>query len=129
MKLPNFDVSMVKWCGMHVLNLGVDLWVVGGVLKKLLSHLPDLWGDGSDDCRLYIAWQEFKQWCRLHHYQFPDLGYSLILHLACQYAYIYILYIYINIIYIESCIHIYLNICIYPFPIPCGIQWFHCTPA
>lgn len=67
-----FDVSMVKWCGMHILNLGIDLWIVGGVLKKLLSHLPDLWGDGSDDCRLYIAWQEFKEWCRLHNYQFPD---------------------------------------------------------
>lgn len=56
---------------MHVLNLGVDLWIVGNILKKLLSHLPALWGPGSDDCRLYIAWQEFKEWCRLNKYECP----------------------------------------------------------
>ena len=63
---------MVKWCAMHLIHLGCDLWIVGNCLKTLLLDTT-LWGDPEDGCsdddRLLTAWQEFKVWARQHKWQ------------------------------------------------------------
>ena len=66
--LPHFKIAMVKWCAMHVVHLGCDLWLVGNALKTLLLD-TDVWGDSSDDDRLLTAWHEFKHWARQHKWQ------------------------------------------------------------
>ena len=67
--IPHFQISMIKWCAMHVCHLGTDLWIVGNCLKTLLLD-TDLWGtDNDDDERLLNAWLEFKQWARLNKWQ------------------------------------------------------------
>ena len=58
---------MIKWCSMHILNLGIDLWALGSAFKVLLTY--PLWGEGSDDSRLHTAWQDFKCWCRLRKFE------------------------------------------------------------
>ena len=64
LRLPNFQMQMVRWDGMHTVNLGADLWTCGSVMKKLLDY--DLFGglemDESD--RLLIMYDRFKTWCR-----------------------------------------------------------------
>ena len=70
--LTNFRIGMVKWCAMHLIHLGCDLWIVGNCLKTLLLDTT-LWGDPEDGCsdddRLLTAWQEFKVWARRHKWQ------------------------------------------------------------
>ena len=60
---------MIRWDGMHVINLGVDLWVCGSVMRKLLEY--DVWGgvDMDEGDRLLIAYDEFKGWCRANKVQ------------------------------------------------------------
>ena len=65
---------MIKWCAMHVIHLGCDLWLVGNALKSLLLDTT-LFGDGCDD--ELNAWHEFKQWARQNKRQplgFTDLA-------------------------------------------------------
>jgi len=66
--LPHFKIAMVKWCAMHIVHLGCDLWLVGCALKTLLLD-TDVWGDSSDDDRLLTAWHEFKHWARQNKWQ------------------------------------------------------------
>ena len=47
---------------MHVLCLGVDLLVSGGVIKSLLGF--DFWGDGDTEQQLLVGWQHFKEWAK-----------------------------------------------------------------
>ena len=65
-------MGMVKWCSMHLIHLGCDLWIVGNCLKTLLLD-STLWGDPEDGCsdddRLLTAWHEFKAWARQHKWQ------------------------------------------------------------
>ena len=55
---------MVKWDGMHTVNLGVDLWVVASVMKKLFDY--DVFGGTEVDetDRYLIAYDSFKRWSR-----------------------------------------------------------------
>ena len=65
LKLPAFQVEMIRWDGMHTVNLGTDLWVCGSVLKKLMEY--DVFGDPEtlDEAdRLLIAYDRFRAWCR-----------------------------------------------------------------
>ena len=72
LQIPHFKRSMVKWCAMHLLHLGCDLWILGSSLRVLLST-TDFWGDGSENERLHKAWLDFKQWCREHKWQTLNL--------------------------------------------------------
>ena len=51
---------------MHVLNLGVALWVVGSCFKLILTDFPGVWGPGGDSERLREAHETFKRWTRRH---------------------------------------------------------------
>ena len=71
LKVPCFRQSMIRWCAMHVIHLGCDLWIAGSTLKFLLAK-TDTWGSASDlheNERLYKAWTVFKEWCRRHKWQ------------------------------------------------------------
>ena len=68
LQVPHFSISMVKWCAMHVVHLGCDLWLVGNALKTILID-TELWGSGHDDERLLNAWLEFKAWARQNKWQ------------------------------------------------------------
>jgi hypothetical protein len=72
---------MLKWCAMHIINLGWDLWILGSTFRTLIDDY-DVWGPGSADERLLTAWLEFKAWCRHHKWQI----------FACTNIYICILY-------------------------------------
>lgn len=80
LKLPAFQVEMIRWDGMHTVNLGTDLWVCGSVLKKLMEY--DVFGDPEtlDEAdRLLIAYDRFRAWCRANKVEyygfiFFDLG-------------------------------------------------------
>lgn len=56
---------MIRWDPMHTLNLGVDLWICGSVIKKLLAY-DRVWGgvDMDEADRLLLAYDVFKAWCR-----------------------------------------------------------------
>ncbi|CAK8985361.1 unnamed protein product [Durusdinium trenchii] len=56
---------MVRWDGMHVNNLGTDLWVCGSVIKKLLDY-DNIFGglDMDEPDRLLLAYDMFKTWSR-----------------------------------------------------------------
>ena len=63
MNLPHFSVDMVRWCSMHLINLGLDLWTCGSVFRCLLDETTT-WGPGTDDDRLLVSYQEFKAWAK-----------------------------------------------------------------
>ena len=74
---PLFDIAnlcphTLRWCSMHVLNLGVVLWSLGGLFKLLLHDFPGVFGAGSDADRLACAYNEFKTWCSKN--AVPHLG-------------------------------------------------------
>ena len=60
-----------KWCSMHIINLGISLWVCGNTLKQLLLDFPGVFGQGTDAQRLKRAYTEYKEWCRVRHVQQP----------------------------------------------------------
>ena len=62
--LPGFRVEMIRWDGMHTVNLGVDLWTVGSVMRKLFEY--DVFGghEMSEEDRYLIAYDLFKAWSR-----------------------------------------------------------------
>ena len=62
--LHYFHIHMIKWDGMHVVNLGVDLWVVGSVMRKLFAY--EVFGgcDMEEADRYLVAYDMFKAWCR-----------------------------------------------------------------
>ena len=71
LKLPAFQVEMIRWDGMHTVNLGTDLWVCGSVLRKLLEY--DVFGDPEtmDEAdRLLVAYDLFRAWCRANKVQY-----------------------------------------------------------
>ena len=47
---------------MHIINLGVDLWICASVVKKLLDYDTFCGGlDVSEPDRLLIAFDQFKR--------------------------------------------------------------------
>lgn len=63
--LPMWTPAYIKWCSMHVLNLGVCLWSCGSTLRVLLDKYR-IWGDGSQNegDRLAIAYEGFRSWTK-----------------------------------------------------------------
>ena len=51
---------------MHIINLGVDLWICGSIMRKILSSYDQLWGgsDLEDSDRLLLAYDDFRSWSR-----------------------------------------------------------------
>ena len=60
--LPDFHVSQLKACFMHVAHLGVGLFTNGSAMIFLMEtgHL----GNGTRDDQLAVLWKEFKEWRR-----------------------------------------------------------------
>ena len=48
---------------MHILCLGVDLFVAGNVLRCIVDSY-DFWGEGNDEQKLLRAWVLFKTWAK-----------------------------------------------------------------
>ncbi|CAL1145496.1 unnamed protein product [Cladocopium goreaui] len=69
LQLPAFQVEMIRWDGMHTINLGADLWVIASVIKKLFEY--DLFGgtDMDEGDRLLIAYDDFRTWARTNKVQ------------------------------------------------------------
>eukprot|EP00435_Cladocopium_sp_Y103_P008668 s3511_g2.t1 len=57
-------MDMIRWDGMHTVNLGVDLWVVASVMKKLFQY--DVFGglQMEESDRYLVAYDCFKSWSR-----------------------------------------------------------------
>ena len=56
---------------MHTINLGADLWICGGVLRKLLEYEGVFGGLGMDEGdRLLLGYDLFKEWARKNHVQY-----------------------------------------------------------
>jgi hypothetical protein len=48
---------------MHIVHLGCDLWVAGGVMRTLVDDPTYLfWGDGDAKQQLLRGYQLFKRW-------------------------------------------------------------------
>ena len=63
--LPHWIPECIRFCAMHILCLGVDLFVAGNVLRTIVdSDLYDFWGNGNDEQQLLCAWQQFKAWAK-----------------------------------------------------------------
>lgn len=60
---------MIRWDAMHIVNLGVDLWICGSVMRKLLQY--EVWGGSTMDeaDRLLVAYDIFKTWSRVNKVQ------------------------------------------------------------
>ena len=71
LRLPSFDIKMLKWDGMHTINLGADLWICGGVFRKLLEY-DDVFGglEMDEGDTLLLAYDCFKEWARKNHVQY-----------------------------------------------------------
>ena len=57
----------MKWCAMHVLNLGVCLLSTGSTISVLVNKYKHIWGgegDVSAQDRLAIAYELFRKWTR-----------------------------------------------------------------
>ena len=76
LRVPQFQIAMIRWCAMHIIHLGCDLWIVGNSLRTLLLDTC-VWGDGCDDDRLLNGWLEFKQWARENKWQSFSCDFSL----------------------------------------------------
>ena len=75
MDLPAFSHLMIKWCSMHVINLGISLWVCGSAMRAIAEDF-DFWGDRSTvsmDNLLALAYDRFRSWARERKIQFPDI--------------------------------------------------------
>lgn len=65
---------MLKFCSMHCINLGIDLWVAGSTIRMILSHPSvNIWHGHDENDRLSGAWDEFKRWTRSNRLKFPDI--------------------------------------------------------
>lgn len=57
---------MIKWCAMHILNLGVALWICGNCMQSIAEDY-DWWGDRATitkDDLLALAYERFRQWAK-----------------------------------------------------------------
>ena len=61
-KLRNFDLSYVRWCAMHTLNLGVLQYLVGSALRTLAAD--NHWLGATEASKLQTGFQEFCQWAK-----------------------------------------------------------------
>jgi hypothetical protein len=53
----------LRFCTMHIVHLGCDLWVAGNILRTLVDETKYVfWGDGSVGEQLLCAYQLFKHW-------------------------------------------------------------------
>jgi len=65
LQLCKFQLDMIRWDGMHIVNLGADLWIIASVLKKMLQYDHVFGGlQMSEADRLLIAYDLFKDWSR-----------------------------------------------------------------
>lgn len=66
--LPLFIPDTLRWCTMHVLNLGVCLWAAGSTMRVLLNKYRQIWAGHdimlSDNDRLSVAYEAFRKWTR-----------------------------------------------------------------
>lgn len=66
--LPLFIPDTLRWCTMHVLNLGVCLWAAGSTMRVLLNKCRQIWAGHdimlSDNDRLSVAYEAFRKWTR-----------------------------------------------------------------
>ena len=59
------------WCSMHVINLGVALWVAGGTFMELMD--AGNWADELGyECRFRAAYVDFTAWAK--EMSIPKLG-------------------------------------------------------
>ena len=72
-ELPHFAPDFVRWCSMHIVNLGLDLFVLGSGFRSLIDD-TDTWGQGTEDERLMVAFKEFKSWAKENHISQLDYG-------------------------------------------------------
>ena len=56
----------IRFCSMHIVNLGVDLWVAGNTARALCDPF---WGEGESEVRLRVAYEAFKKWAREQKWQ------------------------------------------------------------
>lgn len=66
LQLPSFRVQCIRWDGMHIVNLGVDLWVCASVIRKVMEYEVELFGSLAleESDRLMIAYGRFREWTR-----------------------------------------------------------------
>jgi hypothetical protein len=67
-----FHVGMIKWCLMHVNNLGIMQWTNGASLTALLD--AGVYGNSDVmnlDARLRVCFDRFKSWCRANRIESP----------------------------------------------------------
>lgn len=73
LRLPTFQVQMIRGDGMRIINLGVDLWVTASVIKKLLQYDGVFGGlDEDEGSRLLKAYDLFRAWSRINKVQYPE---------------------------------------------------------
>ena len=79
--LPAFSHVMIKWCSMHVINLGISLWVCGSAMRSIAEDF-DFWGDRSTvsmDNLLSLAYDRFRSWTRERKIQFPGIMFLFVM--------------------------------------------------
>jgi len=63
--LKMFHPAQIKFCAMHSLNLGYGVWLLGSVLKVLVTDYAFFGGaDMSESFKLQNAWIHFRDWCQ-----------------------------------------------------------------
>lgn len=83
---------MIRWDGMHIINLGVDLWVTASVIKKLLQYDGVFGGlDEDEGSRLLKAYDLFRAWSRINKVQYPEFHFAMIFFVL---LYIFVFFVY-----------------------------------
>ena len=62
-RLPMWMPECIRFCTTHIVHLGCDLWVAGGIMRTLVdSPMYLFWGDGDAAQQLLRGYQLFKHW-------------------------------------------------------------------
>ena len=70
--LPAFQPDTIKFCSMHILNLGIALWSAGSTLRVLLNRYKTVFTSGTnstaadlnDNDLLALGYEKFRSWAR-----------------------------------------------------------------
>ena len=110
---------MVKWCAMHVINLGICPLSCGSTMRVLLDHYPTVWsGDviNNHNDRLAIAYELFRAWTRERKIQYlashDQILNRWLMPIINRFDVCWFMSVWFLIFFLQGCSRLYICICI-----------------
>ncbi len=74
--IVGIDCAMMRWCTMHVMNLGICQDMAASALLFLVESFPGFFTGNDLDERLSSVWESFKEWARRNQIQVSQPRFS-----------------------------------------------------